>query len=56
LKLLVAEGSLTHFVWAANGIATAFGAAAWVVGDVINGAAKAKQETRSRVETGSYAA
>jgi uncharacterized membrane protein len=56
LKLLVAEGSLTHFVWAANGIATAFGAAAWVVGDVINGAAKAKQEERVRVEAGSYAA
>jgi uncharacterized membrane protein len=38
MHLLVAEGSLTHFMLAANGIATAFGAAAWVVGDVINGA------------------
>jgi uncharacterized membrane protein len=56
LKLLVAEGSVTHFVWAANGIATAFAAAVWAVGDVINGAAKAKQEERSRVEAGSYAA
>jgi uncharacterized membrane protein len=56
LKLLVAEGSVTHFVWAANGIATAFGAAAWLVGDVINGAAKAKQEARVGTEAGSYAA
>jgi hypothetical protein len=47
---------VTHFVWAANGIATAFAAAVWAVGDVINGAAKAKQEERSRVEAGSYAA
>jgi uncharacterized membrane protein YphA (DoxX/SURF4 family) len=43
---LVPEGSLTHFMFAANGMATAFGAAAWVVGDVINGAAKARAEER----------
>jgi uncharacterized membrane protein len=55
LKVLVAEGSLTHFVWAANGIATAFGAAAWVVADVINGAAKAKEQELVRVEAGSRA-
>jgi len=56
LHVLVAEGSVTHFLWAGNGVATAFGAAAWVVADVINGAAKAKVEERAGVETGSYAA
>lgn len=56
LKVLVAEGSVTHFVWAANGIATAFGAAAWAVGDVINGAAKTKAAERVGVEARSFAA
>ena len=44
---LVPEGSLTHFMFAANGIATAFGAAAWLVGDVINRSAKARVEARA---------
>jgi len=38
----VAEGSLNHFLWAGNGMATVLGAAAWLVADVINGAAKAR--------------
>ncbi|HUB20552.1 MAG TPA: hypothetical protein VL990_18065 [Acidobacteriaceae bacterium] len=56
LKNLVAQGSVTHFLWSGNGVATAFGAAAWVVADVINGAAKARRAERVGVESGSYAA
>jgi uncharacterized membrane protein len=49
LHVLVAEGSVTHFLWAANGIAMAFGAAAWAVGDVIGGAKRARRESRTGV-------
>ena len=50
LHVLVAEGSVTHFVWAANGIATAFGAAAWLVADVIGGASRARRENNAATE------
>lgn len=56
LGRLVAEGSLRHFLWAGNGMATVLGAAAWVVGDVINGSAKARAQERSLVEVGRRAA
>jgi uncharacterized membrane protein YphA (DoxX/SURF4 family) len=56
LHVLVAEGSVTHFLWAGNGVATLFGAAAWVAADVINGSTKAKLEERGEAEAGSYAA
>jgi len=42
LGRLVAEGALNHFLWAGNGMATVLGAAAWLVGDVINGAGRAR--------------
>ena len=56
LHVLVAEGSLTHFVWAANGIATAMGAAAWVVADVIDGASRARREARAEAHVSRSAA
>lgn len=56
LHVLVAEGSVTHFLWSGNCVATAFGAAAWVVGDVIQGAQKARASETAAAETGSYAA
>jgi uncharacterized membrane protein len=53
---LVAEGSLRHFLWAANGMATVLGAAAWLVGDVINGEKKVRVMERNGVEVGRSAA
>jgi len=56
MHLLVAEGSLRHFMWAANGIATAFGAAAWLVADVIGDANQARRESRAETEVSHFAA
>lgn len=56
LHVLVAEGSVRHFLWAGNGVATLFGAAAWIVGDVISGATKVRNEERAGVEAARSAA
>lgn len=56
LGKLVAEGSLGHFLWAGNGMATVLGSAAWVVGDVISGAKRARAEEWAGEEADSYAA
>ena len=56
MHLLVAEGSLRHFMWAANGIATAFGAAAWLVADVIGEGERVRRESRSEAEVSRSAA
>jgi uncharacterized membrane protein YphA (DoxX/SURF4 family) len=47
LGRLVPEGSLTHFLLSGNGVATLFGAAAWVVADVIHGAKSREREELS---------
>lgn len=52
----LAPGTQTHFLWAGNGMATVLGAAAWLVGDVINGAVRTEQESRVRTDADSYAA
>lgn len=51
MSRLVPGGSLTHFLFAANGIATAFGAAAWLVSDVIHAEAKARAREEEAAQT-----